>query len=288
MATPLGYATTFEAYAGGQTLTFPTDGFQMQEEGAFKRPRTPAFGSYSYSYSQAGFVFMEDGQISVRFEIWIDPTSSTTVTAAQAVFDAIAAAAAEIGQGKLFMTMPDGTRRWCLAEVEGRPGYAITEDQPYENLTVTMRFTKLSDWFASSKTAVTFSTPSTFTLTNVGNGRVAHKESAFIIRIRSNAAGAGGGFTSPVVITNTNTGESLSIAQASASVNSELKITSTERGLKVEYSNDDGASYSSAWGATTIADTQPTFFSLVVGGNAFTISGLVNASVEAEWYATWR
>lgn len=282
---PIGYFDRFTDTSGATVCTLPTDDYQASEEQDYRRPRAQKFDSYSFSFSQAGVVVTEDGQIAIRASIWIDPTDATSVMTAQTTFDNLVADLREIGQGRLWMAMPDSTTRWCKAEIDGRPSYAVDETSPYGNLLCSIKLTKLSDWYGSAPVTLTATVVAgAFTLTNPGKVRAEGKESALTIKIQSNAGGAGGGWTNPVVLTCTTTGQSITLAQASASASDYLEVISALGLESARYWN--GSAFTSLWaaGTATIPATQSAFPYLPRGVSSWTVSGLVNATITFTFY----
>lgn len=282
---PIGYFDRFTDTSGVTTCTLPTDDYQASEEQDYRRPRAQKFDSYSFSFSQAGIVVTEDGQVAIRASIWIDPTSASTVMVAQTTFDALVADLREIGQGKLWMALPDGSTRWCTAEVDGRPSYALDDTSPYGNLLCSIKLTKLSDWYGSALTTLVASiSGGAFTLVNPGTVRNEGKEGALTIQIQSGAGGAGGGWTNPLVLSCVLPAMSITLAQASASINDRIDIVCA-RGLEsARYWN--GSVWTSLWaaGTATIPNTQSNFPHLPRSTSSWTISGRVNCTVSFLFY----
>lgn len=188
------------------------------------------------------------------------------------------------GLGKLYTTDAAAVYRWSYCKLMQRPS-SLRKTEMSGYTVVSLQFVRESDWYAASATTATIAlaaTPQAFTLTNPGNGRV--RDITF--RLRSNN---GTGFTHPSIVNGT-LALTISSARNAASANSELKITTLHGGGLVQYSNDDGVSYTDDYANVTLPSGQVPLMELDAGVNSmsYTDGGTPNSSLEVSFFAVWE
>jgi len=271
-------AEKFTSEDGFTVYTFPVDDYEYDPDQKYRDASDAVVGAdYAVDYA-GGAPWPKDVATEVvRFTIW-----GADAGDAEDQFDDCASTLRKIGRGKLYTLASDGSRRWAWAKLTGRPTYSARVDD-YSNIPVSCRFLRFSDWFAESPTTGTeavAATPATFTITNPGNAPCL----AAVIRLRSNGAA---GFTNPV-LTNLTNGYAISSSRDAAGANSELRIDAGA--AKVEYSNDDGASYADDYSLVTLGVTQVGFMRLEPGDNTmrYADGGAPNLSIEWSFDAPYE
>jgi hypothetical protein len=185
-----------------------------------------------------------------------------------------------IGLGKLFTVDEGGTvERWAWARVGSMPSYRVSS-RDFLRTPIVFDFVRESDWFDTALTTgsqLCDTSPESFTINNPGD-----LPTAFVVlRLRANASG---GFTNPT-ISNTTNGYSIATTRDSVSANSELRYDS-ERDT-VEFSDNDGSSYTPDNDLVTRGAAQVGLFRLEPGNNSIsvTMDGTPNSNLEWAFYA---
>ena len=273
------YAEKFESVDASQSYTFPLYAYEYEPSQAL-RPRIAVAVGADYGLDLAGAArWPKDiAAAAVRFEM----VGSSTPGALDTDIDSMMSTLLRIGLGKLFTIDNAGTRRWAYAKLDAVPQVTV-RIQEWMRQPVSIHFTRLSDWFASSTTTATrtvTASPETFTITNPGNAPVYRA----VFRFRANAAA---GFTNPQLENLTN-GYSFSTTRDSASADSEVRVnTETE---VVQYSNDDGATYADDYTNFSQLATQAGMMLLDPGDNSMrlTCGGTPNYDFVHTFYAPYH
>jgi len=260
------------------SYTFPVDDYEHEAEQRYREASEAIIGAdYAHDFGGVQPWAKDVGNEAVRFTIW-----GTSEADAETQFDTCAGTLRRIGRGKLYALASDGSRRWAWAKLAARPSYSARVDDFY-NVAVALRFRRYSDWFASAATTGTqavAATPATFTVNNPGNAPVL----AAVFRLRSSGAT---GFTNPS-LTNLTNGYSIASTRDAVSANSELRIDAGA--ARVQWSDDDGASYADDYALATLGATQAGVMRLEPGDNTmrYTDGGTPNLSIEWSFYAAYE
>ncbi len=181
------------------------------------------------------------------------------------------------GLGYVYSIDSAGTRRRVLAmfqnyNVSWKAGDIFRKG-------VSLEFLALDDWrgvTATTGTATITASGQSFTINNPGD--LINK--LITIRLRANTAA---GIINPKLANQTN-GYELETARDSASVNSEIKYTLDYNMRKVEYSNDNGASYVDDFAQLVLPTTSPPLsFDINIGNNTIVYTGGASQSLDIEW-----
>lgn len=273
------YAEKFTSLDGTVSYTFPLRAYEYEPEQALKPSLAGVVGAdYAHDFLGANRWVKDVGSESIRFEV----VGSATPAALDTEIDSLVSKLVSIGLGKLYTIDSAGSRRWCYAKLDARPGVQVRIGE-WMRQPVSLHFVRLSDWFDTTATTGTVSvttSPKTFTINNPGNARVR----AITFRLRSNNAT---GFTNPS-LSNGTTGQSIASTRDAASANSELKIVTDT--FQVLWSTDDGANYANDYDLVTLGATQAVLMELEPGDNNFTYTdgGTPNFSLEYSFYAAYH
>lgn len=265
------YLEKFENTAGTISYTFPLDDLEYTAEQAYRAATAELAGAdYAHDFAGSAPWVKGTGSESLSFTIW-----GSSASAAVTEFDAMVGKLRQIGRGKLFALLPDGSRRWAWAKLTGRPSY-VEQPLSFYNVPVNVRFERFSDWYATTATtgtqAITAS-PTTLTITNAGNAPVR----SIVFRLRANGAG---GFDAPMLSNLTN-GYSIASSRTAAGADDEIRIDSGA--VRVEYSTTNGASYEDDYDSATLGATQIGLFRLEPGANSIRYTGTGTPALSLEW-----
>lgn len=191
-----------------------------------------------------------------------------------------------LGRGRLWATVPDdsaGIDVWAWARLAAMPDITLTyENHRYAPFIAS--FLRLSDWYAETETVITEedvnASPTVVAAPNSGTATVRNA----VIELRANAAS---GFQS-VTITNLATGDSFTSSRVAQSGNSILRVDCGRRA--VEYSNDNGETWTPDYGNFAIGSRQVDFLRLTAGANNLRYtqgSGTPNLDIVVRYYAAY-
>lgn len=275
------YAEKFTSIDGLTSYTFPQYSYEWDSQQAFRPTAAYAVGAdYPHDYMGANHWAKAAGQETVRFSI----VGSADASALDTDIDTMLGAFGQIGLGKLYTLGADASRRWCYAKLSSRP-VANVRVQEWMRQPVSLSFTRLSDWLASSLTTGTVtlnSSPKTFTITNPGNETV-KGAAALLLTLRS---GGVSGFTNPR-LENLTTGHRIDITRTAANSSARSKVDCEKEA--VTYSTDGGSSYSNDYSNVTLPVAQIALFALAPGDNSirYTDGGSPNAYLDYEFYPAY-
>jgi len=262
MTTVLRHPEKFVALDASLTYTFPLKKLEWEAAQSVVGSYSAGIGrNFSFNHRGNAPAFLEDGMETIRLL-----SVQSTTALAEADMDDLRAKLWRIGTGYLYLLNGDGTRRWSKARIEEIPRVSVTGDNAnFAYFPANISFRRL-------------------TITALGNVPVQGAAAALVFRLRSNAAGASGGFGTTVVITNSTTGETLTIVASSGGVNGEIKIDCGAN--RIYRSDDDGSSYTSIWSSTTPGN-QRGLMTLAPGANSFTVTGVTNADLSWSYQPTY-
>jgi len=273
----------FVALDASLTYTFPLKKLEWEAAQSVVGSYSAGIGrNFSFNHRGNAPAFLEDGMETIRLL-----SVQSTTALAEADMDDLRAKLWRIGTGYLYLLNGDGTRRWSKARIEEIPRVSVTGDNAqFAYFPANISFRRLSFWQGETADtgSRTITTSGGFTITALGNVPVQGAAAALVFRLRSNAAGASGGFGTTVVITNSTTGETLTIVASSGGVNGEIKIDCGAN--RIYRSDDDGATYTSLWASTTPGN-QRGLMTLAPGANSFTVTGVTNADLSWSYQPTY-
>lgn len=280
---PIRYLEKFVGASGTPTLTFPLYFYQWAPTGPLRAFRSTGVDmGYAYDHLRNAVAPRDIAGEEVRFFVAEDTTALS-----EAQIDSIRGTALAIGRGKLWTLGSDGTRRWAWARLRDMPTMTIGAGRQgaggADRAPVIMAIDRFSDWFGENLISISqavVASPQSFVVNNPGN--IAAQ--LVTIRFRANTAA---GFVDPVLLNQTN-GLTFATLRDSASVNSEVRLTT--EGPAVEYSNDDGTSYTSDLANYVIPALQAALsYQLEAGDNTLRYSGggTPNLNIDITFYATF-
>lgn len=275
---PTRHADRFTDAGLTEIYEFPVDDYEYEPSQDYREVTSAIAGAnYAWDFAAAGAWAKEVGEEPVRFTIW-----GSSAADADTKFEEAIGKLRRIGLGKLWTIDAAGARRWAWAKLRSRPSYRVGVDD-FWTIQVEAVFARFSDWYNESPitgSQAISSSPTSWPITLPGNARSGY----VLFRLRSNSAT---GFTNPV-LTNLTTGQSVSSSRDAASANSELKIDN-ER-MSVEYSNDDGVTYTPDYDLVSLGPTQAVLMELDPGENIMQYSdgGTPNATLEWTIYPAWH
>lgn len=255
------------------TYSFSMADFEQDFSQALAIAWQPIAGaSYGYLHRTAPPV-KAPGQVSFRASILGDaPTDVDTEV------DNMSAKLYRIGLGYLYSIDSAGTRRRVLAMISALPSVSWRAGDIFRK-GVSVSFATYDDWravTATTGTATITASGQTFTISNPGNLPTKY----ITFRLRANTAA---GIINPKLSNGAN-GYTFETARDSASTNSEIKLTIAYNERKVEYSNDNGASYTDDFAQIVQpADHPPLSFDIEPGDQTITYTGGASQSLDIEW-----
>jgi len=268
----------YESEDGSISVTFGTAQLEYDQSQEYRIASVPLVGAdYEHDFLGRYQSPKADGVEIVRWMILgVNDDALTEDT-----FDDLVSKIDRIGRGKLWTIDSQSTRRWCRARATKRPvpviGAEIVNHMPVE-----CEFKRSSDWYGETLqtgSQLLDSTPEPFNITNPGNMRVRDA----IFRLRSNSAT---GFTNPQFVSQ-GVGMQIASTRDAVSADSELRIDAGE--MRVEWSNDNGSTYTDDYDKVTVPVTQVGLLDLEPGVNSiiYTDGGTPNATLEWEFYAAY-
>lgn len=231
----------FESIDTLNSFVFPLINYEWESTQELRAPNVETISrDYLFDYLGTGVAFKGDGVERLRFGIHsaCDPLDIDEEV------DNLRSVLFRAGLGKGWTTNRSGDLRWAYMRIVSMPSFSIAnldDAMSQKVIACVAEFRRESDWFAEdqiTKTQTITASPTLVSVTNPGT-LTADK---VVIRIRANAAG---GFTNPKIVNSANTDE-FETARDSASSNSEVKLDTSES--SVEYSNDNGSSYTDDFG----------------------------------------
>lgn len=181
-----------------------------------------------------------------------------------------------IGIGKLYTIDESNVRHWAWARIMRMPETNIVNDRA-RVLPLIFEFTRESDWkgvnAVQGTVALTLASQN-FQITNPGD----LPTEEIVFRLRSNSLT---GFTNPI-LRNLTAGSvyEISSTRDAVSANSEIRIDGET--YRVQWSDNDGATYADDYGLVTLPATQAGLFGLKPGINdlQYVNTGAPSASLE--------
>jgi len=223
------YIERFDSIAGDISYTFSLRNYEAQEELAFRTAYSPGIAA-DYAHDHLGYSRASKGLATISIRATSVETSEANL---EAEIDEAQGELENIGVGYLYRLESDGsTRRRCIARVEARPSITRAGFQSV-HMPMIFKFTRLTDWFATSATtgsATVTTSPYLLTVTNAGNIWV---KSGFVLTLTALAAA---GLTNPSV-RNYTTGQTVSSTRGSQVPYSSWKLDS---GVGVSFSRATG------------------------------------------------
>lgn len=263
------YLEKFTSYDGSSTvLTFPLETYEWSGDQPIRNAYRNVIGAhFAYDFHGTGIAPRGIANESIRTSI-----VKTTSALLEAEFDTLRAKVANIGLGRLYLLDTTGARRWAYARATVIPqstlGILNTTMAP-----ITLEFERHTDWqgeTANTGSQAIVSTPHTHTVAN--NGNIAQRR--VILRIKAASAS---GFVD-VSILNVTNNYRINTGLSSLSADSEILID-TKRNA-VEFSNDNGVTYTNAFGGVSLAATQVGLMQLEPGNNDLRVYGVTDGSLE--------
>lgn len=182
------------------------------------------------------------------------------------------------GLGYLYSIDSAGTRRRVLAMLNSLPSVSWRAGDIFRK-GISVEFATYDDWravTATTGTATITASGQTFSINNPGN--LPSKYVTFRLRANTSA-----GIINPKLSNGAN-GYTFETARDSASANSEIKLTIAYNQRKVEYSNDNGASYIDDFtNLVQPTDHPPLSFDIEPGSQTITYTGGASQSLDIEW-----
>lgn len=268
--TAVRYVEKFENLAASLSFAFPLGLYECQEEQGLRTAFSAGVGA-DFAHDHHGYAAAPKdlGLITVR-----SLARQSTPALLEAHIDELRAECYRIGLGYLYRLNQDGsTRRRCLARLAAMPGYTINGSWQFGVAAIAPRFQKLSDWMATTPT--TFSQKvdvddETFTVNNPGDLPC----DAIIFRFRSDS----GGPTNNLSLLNSTNGFEFSTTRDLAAAADELYVDTGKR--LVQFSNNDGLSYSNDYGNFTIGPGQGGVIMRLDPGDNILVAGVSSGAPD--------
>lgn len=274
---PPRYLYRFTSIDENTVLTFPLVQYEWESSQDQRLALSPAVGAhYAHDHQVRAASPRDPARESVRAMVSESSAGDIDTELAN-----IRARAIRIGLGKLWTKDEGDNLRWAYARPVATPGMTLRWDQVEANIVpVNLDWERLSDWFEETKTTgstTVSSSPHDFTINNPGD----LPAYAIVFRFRSDGAS---GFTDPKLLNLANAYEFESTRDA-VDTDSELRVDTDEH--DVEWSTDNGSSYSDDYGNFSIGDAQVQWMVLEPGDNSmrYTDGGTPNLTIEWSFYA---
>jgi hypothetical protein len=272
------YLARFESTDGALVVTFGLNAYRWESDQAFRLALSPAAGA-DWAYDPAG---KGRAPLDVAVERVSYLVRAATEAALETALAELRSRIARIGLGYLIRRDSDGTERRAFARpatmpvISRVPGSQVA--QP-----VVLEFRRLSHWMATTATTgstTVTSTPHTWTISNPGDLPC----DAVVFRLRSNSAGP----TTDPKLENLTNGYWWATTRDLTHAYHEIRIDTGR--WAVEWSTNDGASYSNDWALASIGATQVGIMRLEPGSNsmrATVASGTPSYTLEWSFYARY-
>lgn len=269
VAQQLRYAHKFTGEGG--SVTFPLAQYEYEPAQDFRTADVALVGAdYAYDFAGVHPWAKAVGIEPVRFLLaGADPVTL------QNQFDSMLVTLVNAGLGQLWTTDAAGVERWADAKLASRPSIS-SATQRWGYSPVALAFRRYSDWFGVpmvSGSAVITTTPQLVNFTNAGNAR----NYRVSFRFRSNSAT---GFNAPQM-EHMGNGLVLGSTRVASTATQEIRIDG-ERAL-VEWSTDDGLTYSPDYGSLVIGPKQAEFMRLEPGSNTLRLTNTGTPNYTLEW-----
>lgn len=162
------YIEKFESIAGDLSYAFSLNNYEAQEEQAFRTAYSQGIAA-DYAFDHVGYRMASKALSTISIRATSVETSEANL---EAEIDEAQSECERIGLGYLYRLESDAsTRRRCLARCEGKPSITRAGFQSV-HMPIMFRFTRLSEWQATSATtgsATVTTSPYSLTVTNAGN-----------------------------------------------------------------------------------------------------------------------
>lgn len=253
----LRYVEKFTNITGTISYEFPLRMYEWETSQPLRTAIGQAIGA-DYGHDHHGYAPAPFSPSRERIRV-----TAVTSTAAllEAALDEARAECYRIGLGYLYRLDSDGsTRRRALARLASTPGFTRTIGQ-FVHMPLIFDFLRVGPWEATTATTGSqkvAATPEAFTISNPGNLPC----DAILFRFRSDSAGP----TTDLSLTNSTNGMSFSTTRDLSHADHELRVN-TET-WAVEYSANDGGSYSNDYNVFSIGATQVGIMRLEPGDNS--------------------
>jgi hypothetical protein len=271
VADQLRYAFKFTG-EGGEVI-FPLVQFEYEPAQDFRSADVPLVGAdYAFDFAGVHPWAKAVGVESVRFLL-----ARGTPQELQDAYDAMLTTLMNAGMGQLWTTDAGGTQRWADAKLASRPSI-VSAVKSWQHSPVNLRFRRYSDWQGATITgsvAITTS-PQLVALPYLGTAR----QRRFTFRLRANTAT---GFNQPQM-EHMGNGLVLGSARVASSALDEIRIDG-ERAM-VEWSTDDGLTYSPDWPNLILGPKQVDFMRLEPSGNTLRFTNTGTPNFQFEWTYT--
>ncbi len=271
------YLEKFESADAVTSVVFPLNLYEWSSRQDVAAPAGhPVGADYDFDFLGFGKAPKMNAAERVRF------ASVGTPASIDSAIQTIRADCYNIGPGKLYTLDNAGARLWAWARITAMPRFTVSFDNP--RLTpVGLDFTRMSDWYDDTQTAVTeviTATSGSFVVANAGDAQVKNA----IFRFRANTAG---GLSNPALIHASN-GHQFSSTRDSSGADDELKVDCGKP--SVDWSTDDGVSYADDYANFAIGSLQVAFMILEPGNNTinYTCSGTPNFDIDYSFYPAYH
>ncbi len=266
MANPAAprYLEKFVDLAASVSYTFPLKAYQLDDSQPLRTAFQTIIGA-DYPVDLLGFGLAPKDAGRLTHRVYIVASSGAGVDSA---LDEMRHKLRAIGGGKLYTLDSSSAERWAYARLTNMPTTSWKAGD-LNFIAAILEWTRLSNWYASSSYAMTFSIdadPKTITVANTGDDAVLNA-----ILTLKNTFG-------PVTITNTTNGFEIDSTQVGADSDDWLKIDAGQ-GL-VLFSADGGATYAGAFATVTLPTQQIQLMRLEPGNNTLVITGANGATLD--------
>jgi len=266
----------FESIDGLTIVTLPLARAEIESSQELRTALVEAVGmDYAVDLHGTGRAPLGVGRERLRALLTADDADAFDTAA-----DALRADIYAIGRGKLWSVGDDATERWAWARARAMPDIQLSS-RATRLAPVVIEFDRLSDWYGDTETEIVTALttdPQAIAITNDGNADA--RAITFLLE-----AGGAGGFNAPSV-SHALTGETWASTRTAAGALDQLRVNTGA--YTVEYSDDDGATWSDDYALFSTGSVQVGFMRLLPGAQSIEVAGCTNATLTISFYPAFR
>lgn len=268
----------FESLDGATVVQFGEHGYSWQTDETLRLALSQAARA-SWAWDHLGTA---PAPVDVAVERVVWTLIGATEADLEAQLSAVRAGLLAIGRGWLVRVDSDGTERRAVARAAMMPSFTRAPGSQ-RMLAIQLEFRRLSHWQATVQTTgsqLISAASVPFTISNPGNLAC----DAIVFRLRSNSATGG---TAPR-LDNTTTGWWFASSRTMTSAADEIRVDTGA--WLVQWSTNDGASYTADWATFSYGTAQEGIMRLAPGVNQFVAtvgSGTPDYTLEWAFYARY-